>query len=159
MDELRRNKKQKKRLETLIEGLFPSADTVAYSLISFCNSKLRDALHFIYTLLQRRHVIEKLRIAGYLILSLDGHELFCSRNIHCPSCLTRTIHTKNGDVIEYYHRIVVAQIVGGFICIPLDIERILPGEDEVQAASRLVERMISKGIRKALMLLQLILFI
>lgn len=144
MDELRKNKKQKRRLEALIEGLFPSSDTVAYSLISFCNSKLRDALHLIYTLLQRRHIIEKLRIAGYLILSLDGHELFCSRNIHCPLCLQRIIHTKNGDVTEYYHRIVVAQIVGGFICIPLDIEPILPGEDEVQAASRLVERIIEK---------------
>ena len=144
MDELRKNKIQKRRLEALIGGLFPSLDTVAYSLNTFCNLKLRDALHLIYTLLQRRHIIERLRVGGYLILSLDGHELFCSRNIHCPLCLQRTIHTKNGDVTEYYHRIVVAQIVGGFICIPLDLEPILPGEDEVQAASRLIERIIKK---------------
>jgi len=144
MDELRKKKKHKKRLEALLGGLFPSADTVAYALKSFCNSKLREALHLVYTLLQRRHVIEKLRIGGYLILSLDGHELFCSRSIHCCSCLTRTLHTKNGDIKEYYHRIVVAQLVGGFICIPLDIEAILPGEDEVHAARRLFERVIKE---------------
>jgi len=46
--------------------------------------------------------------------------------------------------ISYYHRIVVAQIVGVFICIPLDLEPIVPCEDEVQVASRLIEKIIKK---------------
>jgi len=36
---------------------------------------------------------------------------------------------------------VVAQIISGPLALPLSIEPILPGEDEVAAASRLLERL------------------
>jgi Transposase DDE domain len=143
MDEFRIDKDNKKNLEKLINGRFPSADTVSYVLKIFDITKLRQAIHFIYTSLQRRHVIAKFRIGGYLVLAIDGHELFSSRHRHCRNCSTRVISTRKGDVIEYYHREVIAYIVGGIICIPLDTEHIAPGEDEVAAASRLFKRIIN----------------
>jgi hypothetical protein len=143
LDEFRIEKKNKKHLENLIKGRFPSADTVSYVLKQFDITKLRQAIHCIYTLLQRRHVIAKARIGGYLVLAIDGHELFSSRRRHCRMCSTRVISTRKGDVTEYYHREAIAYLVGGTICIPLDTEHIAPGEDEVAAASRLFKRIMN----------------
>ncbi len=49
----------------------------------------------------------------------------------------------NGEeVIEYYHRGVIFHLVGFPIAMPLDVEMIQPGEGEVVAAKRLLERML-----------------
>jgi hypothetical protein len=143
MDEFRIDKDRKRHLENFIKGRFPSADTVGYVLKVFNITKLRQAIHGVYSLLQRRHIIAKVRIGGYLVLAIDGHELFSSRNRHCRWCCRRIISTRKGDVVEYYHREVIAYLVGGTICIPLDTELISPGEDEVAAASRLFKRIIN----------------
>lgn len=45
-------------------------------------------------------------------------------------------------VIEYYHRGVVFHLVGFPIAMPLDVEMIRPGEGEVIAAKRLLERVL-----------------
>lgn len=73
-------------------------------------------------------------------MALDGHELFASDKRHCPLCCQRTVHTKKGDRVQYYHQIVAAQLVGGPLALPLDAEPVLPGEGEIAAASRLFER-------------------
>ena len=49
---------------------------------------------------------------------------------------------KNEEVIEYYHRGVVFHLVGFPIAMPLDVEMIQPGEGEVIAAKRLLERVL-----------------
>ena len=46
------------------------------------------------------------------------------------------------EVIEYYHRGVVFHLVGFPIAMPLDVEMIRPGEGEVIAAKRLLERVL-----------------
>jgi len=46
------------------------------------------------------------------------------------------------EVIEYYHRGVVFHLVGFPIAMPLDTEMIQPGEGEVIAAKRLLERVL-----------------
>jgi hypothetical protein len=43
-------------------------------------------------------------------------------------------------VTEYYHRGVVAHLIGFAIDLPLDVEMIRPGEEEVGAAKRLLKR-------------------
>ena len=48
------------------------------------------------------------------------------------------------EVIEYYHRGVVFHLVGFPIAMPLDVEMIQPGEGEVIAAKRLLERVLSR---------------
>ena len=44
--------------------------------------------------------------------------------------------------MEYYHRGVVCHLIGGTLAIPLDIEMLRPGEGELAAALRLMERVI-----------------
>jgi hypothetical protein len=47
-------------------------------------------------------------------------------------------------VIEYYHRGVVCHLVGFDIAVPLDVELIRPGEGEIIAAKRLLERVLQR---------------
>jgi hypothetical protein len=47
-------------------------------------------------------------------------------------------------VIEYYHRGVVCHLVGFNIAVPLDVELIRPGEGEIIAAKRLLERVLQR---------------
>jgi len=44
------------------------------------------------------------------------------------------------EVVEYYHRGVVCHLIGQGLAIPLDVELQRPGEGEVPAAKRLLER-------------------
>lgn len=128
-----------KRAREWIGGML-SADTVGYSASRFDLSTLRDMQRQIYLKLRRNNALKSLLIGGLKVLAIDGHELFCSYNRCCPMCCVRKVATRYGERIQYYHRIVAAQIVGGPLALPLDIEPILPGEDEVAASSRLLER-------------------
>lgn len=121
-------------------GGTPSPDTVGYSASRFDLDRLRDMLRQIYLKLRRNNALKSLSIGGLKVLAIDGHELFSSYNRCCPLCSERPIRTRTGERIQYYHRIVAAQIVGGQLALPLDVEPILPGEDEVAAASRLLKR-------------------
>jgi hypothetical protein len=47
---------------------------------------------------------------------------------------------KKTEVTEYYHRGVVCHLIGFDLALPLDVETIRPGENEVGAAKRLLER-------------------
>lgn len=142
MDEFRKEDTQKAGMEQLINSRYPSADSISYSLERFNITKLREAIHSIYVKQQRRHIINKERIGKFLVLALDGHELFSSKKRCCEKCLQRKVGKDDDSSIEYYHRVVVAQLVGGKMCNPLDMEPILPGEDEVNAAMRLFERLM-----------------
>jgi hypothetical protein len=53
-----------------------------------------------------------------------------------------TVGKKKEKVTEYYHRGVVAHLVGFNLPIVLDIEMIGPGEGEITAARRLLERLL-----------------
>jgi hypothetical protein len=65
---------------------------------------------------------------------------FPSRHRHCPQCSRRTISLKGQQLVEYYHRGVVCHFIGSALAVPLDVEMIRPGEGEVVAARRLLER-------------------
>jgi len=79
---------------------------------------------------------------------VDGHESHASYRRHCSGCLERTIHSEQGDRIQYYHRQVTLLLVTGAppgrqpLRIPLDHEPQLPGEDEVATAMRLLQRVL-----------------
>ncbi len=92
-------------------------------------------------------------------VALDGWEPSCSYDRHCSHCLTREVSVKNpttGEVekrTQYYHRYVVAMLVGPVLDVVLDIEPVLNaearrdlGEDahhegELTAAHRLIDRL------------------
>ena len=61
-------------------------------------------------------------------------------SVAVPGCCQRILHTTQGDVLEYYHRYVALRLVGQDLSLMLDAEPVRPGEDELAAARRLVER-------------------
>ncbi len=69
---------------------------------------------------------------------------FPSRHRCCPQCSERTVTVKGEEVTEYFHRGVVFHLVGFPIAIPLDVEMIRPGEGEVIAGKRLLERAVRR---------------
>jgi hypothetical protein len=95
--------------------------------------------------LKQNKALESCKINGLLFLSLDANEHFASRSRCCPYCCQRHVHVLEPDgqkreVVEYYHRYVFAQINGPKLNGVLEVEPILPGEDECAAALRLLGR-------------------
>jgi hypothetical protein len=73
-----------------------------------------------------------------------GMSFFPSRHRCCQACSQRKIKIHGEEVIEYYHRGVVCHLVGYDIAVPLDVELIRPGEGEIIAAKRLLERVLQR---------------
>lgn len=122
-----------------------SHDTFGYVTERIYLEDLRELLAESNKQLKANKALESCKINGLLFLSLDANEHFKSRSRCCPRCCQREITEtdKNGQkhtVIEYYHRYVYAQINGPKINPLLDLEPILPGEGEAQAALRLLGR-------------------
>jgi hypothetical protein len=72
---------------------------------------------------------------------------FPSRKRCCEQCCRRQIKVGGEEVTEYYHRGVVAHLIGFALPIVLDIEMILPGEGEIVAARRLLVRLLERYAR------------
>lgn len=119
----------------------PSPDTVGRVAGLVDVESLRALGHHVYERLKRGKALAP-PPHGLLALAVDGHETHATYKRHCPACLERTIHTDHGDRIQYYHRLVGASLVLADLHLLLDAEPIRPGEDEVAAALRLLERLI-----------------
>lgn len=125
-----------------------SADTVGrvYTLLEV--ETLRAGLHHLYTRLKRNKALPAL--GGQAVAVIDGHESHASYRRHCSGCLERTIHSEQGDRIQYYHRQVVLMLLSGNrtagsgLRLLLDLEPQRLGEDEVAAALRLLERVLAR---------------
>ena len=72
---------------------------------------------------------------------------FPSRKRCCDQCCRRQLKAGGLQVTEYYHRGVVAHLIGFELPIVLDIEMIRPGEGEIVAARRLLERLLPRYAR------------
>lgn len=119
----------------------PSADTLGRVASQMDPEPVRKALLALYTVLKRKKALPP-PWHGLMALVLDGHELHCSEHRHCPACLQRTLTTTHGERIQYYHRHVVAMLLGRDFPLLLDSEPQRPGEDEIAAAVRLLERLL-----------------
>ena len=71
-----------------------------------------------------------------------GMNFFPSRNRCCEACSQRKVKVHGREEIEYYHRGVVCHLIGFDIAVPLDVEMLRPGEGEIIAAKRLLERVL-----------------
>jgi hypothetical protein len=71
---------------------------------------------------------------------LDGHESHASYRQHCSGCLQRTVHSEQGEKTQFYHRQVTLLLRCAQMHLLWDVEAQLPGENEVAAALRLLER-------------------
>lgn len=128
--------------KTLLGADLPSADTIGRVCQVMENEPIRQMQHDLYARLKRIKALDPPG-HGFMLAVLDGHESHATRDRHCSGCLERTIHTRKGDEIEYYHRLVHINLLGRDFCFQLDAEPILPGEDEVAAALRLFDRVVA----------------
>lgn len=124
----------------------PSPDTVGRVASLVDVESLRALGHHVYERLKRGKALRP-PTHGLLALVLDGHETHATYKRHCPGCLERVIHTTNGDRIQYCHRLVGASLVTADLHVLLDAEPILPGQDEVAVALRLLDRLIRDSPR------------
>ncbi len=122
-----------------------SNDTFEYVTERLKLADLRQTQAPIVKKLKLNKALESCKIKGLLFLSLDANEHFASRSRTCACCCQRQIERTDAQgnkykEVEYYHRYVFGQINGPKINILLDVEPILPGEDECAAAVRLLGR-------------------
>lgn len=108
---------------------------------------LRQGIRYVYERLKRNKALPG--IYGLGVVVVDGHESHASYRRHCSGCLQRTIHSEEGDRIQFYHRQVTLLLVPAArpgreaVRLFLDHEPQRPGEDEVETALRLLARVIS----------------
>jgi hypothetical protein len=118
---------------------FPSADSLGRVGALVHSAGLRSLLHDLYTRLKRTKALEP-PPHGLMAAIVDGHESHATFRRCCAGCRERTIHTKEGDRLQYYHRYAALQVVSAELPVILDLEPQMPGEDEVATALRLLER-------------------
>ena len=118
----------------------PSADALAYVAERINPDDLRQCQRQIYATLKRNKMLQPRR--GWMLAAVDGHEIGCSEARCCDHCCQRELKTKTGTKTQYYHRVVALQLLGQNFRLMLDVESVLPGEDEVAAAARLIERVL-----------------
>jgi hypothetical protein len=119
----------------------PSADSIGRICGMVNLADVRALIHQIYSRLKRMKALEP-PPHGLMLAVIDGHETTASRKRCCPECCQRTLHTQAGDVVEHYHRYAVLRLVGQDLSLMLDAEPVRPGEDELAASRRLVERVL-----------------
>jgi hypothetical protein len=119
----------------------PSPDTIGRVAGLIELEDVRALGRQIYTRLKRGKALNP-PAHGWLAAVLDGHEVHASYKRHCPGCLERTIHSQQGDRIQYYHRVVSVSLVTPDLRVLLDAEPVQAGEDEIATALRLLDRVV-----------------
>ena len=126
----------------LVWGKLPGADQLGRVVAGLSSRAIRRQLNLVYRRLKRRKALTPAEHSNLFSLVIDGHEYFASYQRSCRHCLTRRIKTKNGQRIQYYHRLVMAVLVCERFTLLLDIEMQRKGEDEVATAQRLLKRVL-----------------
>lgn len=123
-------------------GDLHSADTVgrvaALTIVGDVRALLRDH----YARRRRKKTLQP-PVAGVWPLVLDGHEATHSFLTSCSDCSQRVLHTQRDDRTQYYHRYVLALLLHREGVLLLDVEPQRPGEDEIAASRRLLERLLA----------------
>ena len=127
--------------KALIGGALPSARTSGRVMSALDCDGLRQTLRSVYSRRKRSKSLKGF-VDDPIALVVDGHESSASYRRCCKDCMTRTIHTAEGDRTQYYHRLVAATLLFGHDRMAMDCEMQRPGEDEVACAIRLLERIL-----------------
>lgn len=110
-----------------------SADVVANVLDKLHLHRVRETIEEVIDKAERNKAFREGSYGALRCAALDGWEPFASYDRHCPHCLVRKVKVKRagGDVEEvdqYYHRYVVALLLGPVIDVVLGIEPVLNEE-------------------------------
>lgn len=124
----------------------PSGDSLADVSERISCDELRDYLGDVYHTLGQNKVMKP--IDGWRVAIVDGHEIGCSYSRSYEDCLSREIEVGGKKRTQYYTRFVALQIISanGYQLF-IDIEMQRPGDDEVAAALRLIERVMKNHPR------------
>jgi hypothetical protein len=126
------------------QGL-PCADECSYVAERLNLEDLRRLVFSFYSKLARNKALKT--PGGLQLAIIDGHEIGCSYSRCCDQCLQRRLHVGGKERIQYYHRMVAIELVGGKLRLMVDCELVVPGEDEVAAALRLIARVLKEHPR------------
>lgn len=131
-----------------------SDDTFGYGLDHLDPQSLQEVWYSLLKRTKRNGMLRNSPFHDYIVGVFDGIETFSSYKRHCDNCLTRKVLKKMPDqkekveVIQYYHQAVVLILVGYDFPIPLGLEMIRKGENEVNCALRLLKRIVNHlGVR------------
>lgn len=100
-----------KRLKNCIKGKIPKIDAVRDLLSKMDLEEIRRLHEETIDILKRNRVFREGTIGGYVVVGMDGVELFSSTKKSCPDCLSRK--NRMGE-IEHFHRSVVCMTVGKY---------------------------------------------
>ena len=132
-----------------------SADTIS-DMLDLCDvDSARNALAELIRIAERNKVFRGGSYGGKRCVAIDAWEPHSSYERHCPGCLTRQVKGPDGDKrTQYYHRYVVAMLLGTDLDIILAAEPVLSEEalrdgdadhqgheGELTAAYRLLDRL------------------
>lgn len=120
----------------------PSADEIAWASEQLIPSDLREVLAHVYARCMRAKVLRPLQ--GWRVAAIDGHEVGASYSRCCEACLTRRVETAAGVRTQYYHRLVVLELISPDYRLLVDAELQAPGEDELAPARRLIARVLKR---------------
>lgn len=133
-----------KRLKNCIKGRIPKIDAVRDLLAKMNLGEIRRLHEEIIDILKRNRVFREGTIGGYVVVGIDGVELFSSTKKSCPDCLSRK--NRIGET-EHFRRSVVCMTVGKAPHVILGQEMLKPrdgsekDEGELTGGKRLVERL------------------
>jgi len=110
-----------------------SADVVANVLDKLHLDGLHEAVQEVIHKAERNKAFRDGGYGALRCVALDGWEPFCSYHRHCPNCLVRKVKVKRHtgeleEVEQYYHRYVVAMLLGPVLDVVLGIEAVLNEE-------------------------------
>jgi hypothetical protein len=116
-----------------------SAEVVANVLDKLHLPGLKSAVEQVIQKAERNKVFREGSYGGLRCVAIDGWEPFASYDRHCPHCLVRRVKKKTGsgeseEVQQYYHRYVVAFLLGPVVDVVLGIEPVL--NEEARADTR-----------------------
>jgi hypothetical protein len=105
-----------------------SADTISNVLDQLELEEVRAVLAEIIATAERNKAFRAGSYGSRRCVAIDGWEPFSSYDRHCPHCLTRKV--KRGEVVveQFYHRYVVALLLGPNLDVVLAIEPVLNEE-------------------------------
>jgi len=131
-----------------------SADRAGQILDGLAMEEWNEMMLEDFFIARRAGVLTDDGLYGKRCAALDLNELFKSEKIHCDQCQVRekTVQDAKGErrtVREYYHQAVALSWVSGKVPFVIGWEVLAPGEGELTAALRLLERLLPR-LRKSL---------
>lgn len=133
------------RFRKLLKGVrLPFIDAIRESLRTYDLTVLQQTHQQIFQQARRNRVLRQGTIGGYVVVGLDGVELFESTKKCCEHCLSKEID----GVVHYFHRAVGCMTVGSDPHLVIGVESLHPKTDgsnkdegELTGTKRLLKRL------------------